>query len=228
MKILAALLVLAPLVTAQDILFEDDFSDGNADGWTEMVTGATYQVNSALRYEMSYIGSDSIFAFSYRGDNGTTMSESNYSLLFQVIGTSTSHVGASVRYMDGAGTCYTLYLNFSTGKYYILRYDTFSDWTILGSLVNYTGGFQNQTPYWVRFECLADTLRAKIWTGAVSPEPGWMIVRTDGTYFNNGCVALETMNYITLDILTEFDDVVVTAFPVAFESNTWGGIKSIF
>jgi len=231
MKILVALMVLAPLGLAQTVLFEDDFSDGNADGWTEMVTGATYLVNSALRYEMSYYGSDSTYAFTCNGDGGTTMSDSNYSVLFQVIAYSpTKHIGINIRYMESTGSSYALYLNFHSNYYIIIRYDSFLSSTELGSSVYYSEGFDYQTPYWVRFECYGDILRAKIWEGSSTPEPeNWMIVRIDDNYVNNGCIALECLNYTSMDYLVEFDNVVVTTVvPGTLENTTWGAIKSAF
>jgi len=229
MKVLAVLLALVPLSMGQDVLFEDDFSDGNADGWDEMITGASYQVNTSLCYEMSYSGPDSVFAFSSRGDNGATMSESDYSVLVDVTSTSpTRTVGVHLRYMDGPGSCYSLYINFHLNSYYILRYDTFSSWTLLGSSVPYSGGFDYLTTYHMRFECLSDTRRGKIGSGSTAGEPGWMIVRVDGPFYNNGCMALETGNTSGTEFLTEFDNVLVTGFPIGLDGSTWGGIKNSF
>lgn len=230
MKILIILMALAPLAFAQDVLFEDNFDDGNADGWFEMATGATYEVNSDYRYELSYAGPDSDIAFSHRGDLGETMSEENYSVLMEIIGHYPTTITAiSVRYMQGTGSAYTLYINYQYDTFYIYKYYTFISGSIIGSSVSFSSGFNYLTPYWVRFECVGSYLRAKIWTGPVSPEPTeWMIVRVDGTFWNTGCMAIESANLYGGDNCMEFDNVVVTSFPVSLESSTWGAIKNSF
>ena len=224
-------MVLAPLVLAQGILFEDDFSDGNYDGWFTESTGATYEVNSDERFEFSYSGADSIYSLAYRGDLGETMSEENYSVLVETITHSpTGKTGLNIRFNTVTYTAYGLYLNYATGNYYILRYDSFSSYTLLGAYLAYPGGFDYLTPYWIRFECMIDNLRAKIWTGEAGDEPAdWMIVRVDNTYQNNGCLELESLrrdNGTHFD--TEFDNVVVTSIPNSLESTTWGAIKNSF
>ena len=231
MKTLAFLMVLVPMVFAQDVLFEDDFDDGNANGWFEMVTGATYEVNGAFRYELSYSGIDSIYALTYRGDLGGSMSDSNYSVLVETITHEpTGKTGLNIRFDPVTFSGYALYLNYATGNYYILRYDSFTSYVMLGSYLPYQGGFVYDTAYWIRFECLNDHLRAKIWTGPVSPEPDyWMIVRVDDTYQNNGCLDLESLRDPSGTYFdTEFDNIVVTSFPVSLESSTWGAIKNSF
>ena len=53
----------------------------------------------------------------------------------------------------------------------LLRYDSFSSYVMLGGIVPYPGGFVYDTTYWVRYECIEDLLRAKIWTGGSGDEP---------------------------------------------------------
>jgi len=222
-------MVLAPLGLAQYVLFEDDFNDGNADGWFEYASGASYEVNDSLRYEISYLAGLDTFGFSYRGDNGMTMSEENYSVLVESIGHSpTTHWGVTLRYVEATGTAYALYVGQYWDTYYIGRYDSFLSFTVLGTVEPYPGGFNHLTPYWIRFECDGDILRGKIWEGLASAEPvDWMIVRVDDTYQNNGCVGLDACNEITDNLCTEFDNVVVTG-SVSLDNTTWGAIKSAF
>jgi len=69
MKLIFALLIIAvPALQAQAILFEDDFSDGNADGWTEWDPDGTYEVNADLRYQLSYPGTGDVDPIAVRGD----------------------------------------------------------------------------------------------------------------------------------------------------------------
>jgi hypothetical protein len=101
---------------------------------------------------------------------------------------------------------------------------------MLGSVLSYPDGFQYDKSYWVRFECIGSTFRAKIWTGGAGDEPSsWGISRNDATYQNNGCMGLELSSaHPTTYFCAEFDNVVVTGFPVGLESTTWGAIKSSF
>jgi hypothetical protein len=230
MKILVVLMVLAPLGMAQGVLFEDDFEDGNYDGWTVEATGATYEVNSNKRFEFSYTGTDSIYSLAYRGDLGDSMSVGDYSVLIETITHSpTGKTGMNIRFNPVTYTGYGLYLNYETGNYYILRYDSFSSCELLGIYLAYPGGFDYGTVYWIRFECIDDILRAKIWTGGSGDEPpNWNIERTDGTYNNNGCLELESLRPDSgTHFDTEFDNVIVTS-TLSLEHTTWGAIKSAF
>ena len=159
-----------------------------------------------------------------------TMSEENYSVLVETIGHSpTTHWGINVRYVEAAGTAYGIYVGKYWDTFYIGRYDSFLSFTMLGSSVPFPGGFEYLTPYWVRFECNQDTLRAKVWAGLASEEPvDWMIVRVDDTYQNNGCMGIDACNEFNNDLCTEFDNVVVTSVPSSLENSTWGVIKSAF
>lgn len=232
MKALTFLMVLAPILLAQDsLLFEDNFNDGNADGWFEYASGVTYSVTTNLRYEMTYSGTQDVFGFSYRGDNGITMSEQDYSVVFKTIAHDpTSQVAVDIRYSEADWTSYALCLNFEFGSSYIVRWDSSSDWTRISDYFYYPDGYDYEISYWVRFECIGGLLRAKIWEGGSSAEPAeWDITTTDSTYINNGCMALEVSSTDPVTEFTaEFDNVVVTGFPVGFENTTWGAIKNAF
>ena len=157
------------------------------------------------------------------------MSEENYSVLVETIGHSpTSNIGISVRHIHATSTSYVFYMDYHYGTYYIYRFDSFYSGVLIGSTLSFPGGFDYLTPYWVRFECVADNLRAKVWEGGSGDEPAdWMIVRVDDTYLNNGCIGIESNNLYGANHCTEFDNVVVTA-PLSLESTTWGAIKNSF
>ena len=230
MKLLAAALALiVSIPIAQTILFEDDFNDGNADGWYEYSTPATYQVNDSLRYEMSYFGSANVYAFSVRGDNGMTMSVEDYSVRLEMITHwPTPLAGTEVRLDADNTTSYTFYLNFTEGNCYIGRYDGPSNWTMLSPPYVFTSGLRYSVPYWIRFECEGNALRAKVWQGTTGDEPAaWLISRWDYTYLNNGCMGLATCGHPPeFDFQVEYDNVMVTSIPNALQQTTWGSIKA--
>jgi hypothetical protein len=85
-------------------------------------------------------------------------------------------------------------------------------------------------PYWMRFECNQDTLRAKVWEGSVGDEPGsWMLTATDTTYCNCGFMGFTTGHVTSVgDCQAELDNVVVTSLePLGLETSSWASIKSI-
>ncbi|MEN8209852.1 MAG: hypothetical protein ABFR50_11450 [Candidatus Fermentibacteria bacterium] len=227
MRILLIILTAASL-SLGDILFEDDFNDGNADDWYEYPTTATYQVNDSLRYEMSYFGTGDDYALSCRGDvDPTTMSVEDYSVRVEVIGHWPTHfAGPEVR-LSSDNTSYGFYLDWSLNYCYIGKYTT-SGWTTLTR--HYSTSLKYDVSYWLRFECEGNTLRAKVWQGTVGDEPPvWLLSCVDYDFLNNGCMALGTGgNYPEWDFNAEFDNVLVTdpLGPAALEQTTWGSIKA--
>jgi hypothetical protein len=218
-----------PLCWGQ-ILFDDDFDDGDADGWYEVDTGCSYTVNGDFRYEFAYEeGSDDDFCLAYRGDLGQVMSTRDYSVMVETIAHSpTNRIGIGVRFNPGTYTSYTAYLNHTTGTYYIIRYDSFNDYEVLSPSMSYPGGFDHGTSYWVRFQCHADTFKVKIWEGGPSQEPeNWMMTRTDDTYYVYGAAYVEAFSNPADDFNAEFDNVEVT-WEVGLEPETWAGIKASF
>ena len=230
MKLLVGICVflLVPLCWGQDILFEDDFDDGDADGWYE-ATDAVYEVNEDFRYEFSYYEEGEPWGIAYRGDGGEVMSRRDYSVVVEAIAhDSTTRINLDVRLNPYGWIGYSLGLNYSHGTYYVGRWDSFTDWTTLG-WKTYEGGLEMDTAYWMRFECHVDTLRGKVWEGGPSQEPDeWMIEAYDDTYYTYGCVGLEAYNTEGDYFNAEFDNIVVTDPWVGLEPETWAGIKASF
>jgi hypothetical protein len=133
MKILTVALILAFVAVSQGDLFEDDFNDGNADGWYEWPTPGTYDASNYY-YKMSYSGPEDTFCLALRGDvDSVTMSSSDYSVSVELTTYSpTETSGVDVRFNIADSTCYAAYLNWGAGTCYIGRYDAFYDFTSLG------------------------------------------------------------------------------------------------
>jgi len=92
-------LLLASFVYA-GVVFEDDFSDGNADGWSEWTSGygASAQYNVVdEEYVLSNSGSGWIPAASHNGDQGGIMSTPDYSIIAQITPVSCYRAGILAR-----------------------------------------------------------------------------------------------------------------------------------
>ena len=230
MKILfIVLVVLVPLLTAQTVLFSDDFNDGNADGWFILMPEGTYFVNDSLRYQISYTGVEDVDPCVVRGDSaGLYMTTSNYSVLLEGVGHSPSdYIGVFVR-GTVSHTGYTFSLRYNYNDVCFLRHDGVGQYTFL-ALQSYT--VAHDEFYWIRFECDEDNLRAKVWQGTAGDEPAqWLITTIDDTYSNCGFMGFMTGRFSSTpgDSDAELDNVVVTDLPSAFEQSTWAEIKSIF
>lgn len=229
MKILfIVLLVLAPVLTAQVVLFEDDFNDSNANGWYIFMPEGTYFVNDSLRYQMQYTGSMDVDPGVVRGDSaGIYMSTNNYSVLLEGVGHAPSdYIGVFIR-GTFAHTGYALWLRYDFDDVHIFRHDGFDDWT---SIAVVSMSVSEEEFYWIRFECEQDNLRGKVWQGTAGDEPAdWLITANDGTYNNCGWMGFITGRYYAQGSSdAELDNVVVTSLLLALEHSTWAGIKSIF
>jgi len=227
MKILAiVLLVLSTVLFSQDILFEDDFNDGNADGWIIIQPEGTYVVNDSLRYDLSYYGSNVVSPSVARGDSAIIyMSVQNYSILVECIPHLPSvALGVGVRFSLG-DYGYVCWIWPSYNDIDIWRHDGSGSWISLGSE---TFSFNWDEAYWIRFECDGGTLRARAWQHP-NPEPTeWDITVSDSTY-TMGCIALVASGGGSGGpAWGEFDNVVVTSLPNALEHSTWSQIKAMF
>ncbi len=224
-----ALLVLSTVLFSQDILFEDDFNDGDAIGWIIVRPEGNYFVNESLRYDISYDGTGQVPPTVARGDSASLfMTVQDYSVLAECIPHLPSLlVGVGVRYSLGDyGYIWCLWADGLS--FLILRIDGGPEnWEDLGSIYCPIDWDEH---YWVRFECDGGTLRAKVWQDP-DPEPaGWMLEVSDTTYINNGCVVLYATQANGIGpAWAEFDNVVVTTItPGALEQSTWALIKSSF
>lgn len=223
------IMVTVPAIQAQTILFEDDFNDGNADGWTELEPEGTYIVNDSLRYELSYPGTGNVDPVVVRGDSANYyMTTTDYSVLVEVIAHDpTDYSGVAVRVM-GFFTGYVAWIRYEYDDICIFRHDAPESYVILA--YSSCGPLEYGEAYWVRFECEGSVLRAKLWQGTVGDEPAsWLLSAVDNTYLNNGCMAMISSHDNGGSCDSEFDNVVVTAVePGALNQETWAAVKSTF
>ncbi len=242
MKVLIALTVIVHLVFAQsspiDVLFEDDFNDGNADGWLHLMPEGCYYVNDEYRYQLSYSGCGDIDPGVIRGDStGLYMSTNDYSVVLEGVGHAPSdYIGIFLR-GTLAQTGYALWLRYDYNLINIFRHDGFGNWT---NLVGAHYPLTEDELYWIHFECDGSQLRAKVWSEVLSPEPvQWLLTANDCTYGNYGFMGFVTGRYNSDgDSNAQVDNVVVTSLnhesqvpdngDMVLESTTWGGIKSMF
>lgn len=212
-----------------DILFEDDFDDGDADGWIEFIPEATYEVNELFRYEMSFEGSENIDAVSANSDIPGQMSVPDYSVLVDVLAHDPcDEIAACVRLVIGgtSSTSYLAMLRFDIGEVSIKRYDGTGFWVDLAQ----TSFFLDyEQLYWLRFECVGDSLLAKVWQGASGDEPDeWLLTVSDGTYAEPGYFALLAAAWGGGSYDGEFDNVCVSTPTLSLISTTWSAIKAYF
>ncbi len=229
-KFTIALLILPAILFAEDILFQDDFSDGNADGWIAMFGEGSYFVNDSLRYDVSYTGTGYVYPCVVRGDSSSVyMTENDYSVLLEtVIHSPSQYAGVYARgTFDETG--YVLWLRNTLDDVSIFRHDGQSIYTAIGSVYF---PLDYDTHYWMRFQCEGGLLCGKVWQGDVGDEPAdWLLSVFDYTYDNYGFTGFVTGRYSTSpgSSHSEFDNVVVTTVtPGAIEQITWAGIKTTF
>ncbi len=227
MRIAIAAATIAAALVCAEVLVEDDFNDGNADGWLEMPTGATYEVVDG-RYHFYQASTDTVYAGSVTGDQYGSMSVSDYSVLSEVE-IATGLMGGLVSRFDiftGSGYMLSL-LTESGGVLAINRVDEGTP-TVLGYTLTEVSLGQE---YWVRFEVSGSLLGAKVWTGEVSDEPEtWMLTVEDGTYADPGSAGLfgyDDSGSRATEMDVWFDDFLVEdELTLDLPASTWGGIKA--
>ncbi len=224
-RIMFAVLALPGLLSAETILFHDDFNDGDAVGWIPMFGEGTYFVNSSFRYELSYSGPNNVDPCTVRGDSlGIYMCVSDYSVVLEGICHDPSDfIGVFLR-GTFAETGYALFLRYPYQDLSIMRHDGPG---VHIPLKDVSFNLEYEANYWIKFQCEGNSLTGKVWQGTVEDEPAeWTIATTDATYSNCGFAGFVTGNVYSGDSHAEFDNVMVTTDYVALEAFTWGAIKA--
>lgn len=224
-RILAGLGLLFCTAAAQEILFTDDFSDGNADGWYELGTGAQYEVID-YRYCIS-AGSGIEHGSTFCADGPSGMSTVNYSVFVEFTTHSPTHgvlVYARADYDFETG--YFLYLRTYQDQVRICRQDV-DTWT---ELADTAFTFEYDQFYWARFMCCGDSFFGKVRQGELADEPlDWLLQASDTTYSDAGYFGLGAVNAGAMSgIDAEFDNVLVTGQQLVLDPVTWTAIKATF
>jgi hypothetical protein len=214
-------LVLVSMVAAQTVYLWDDWGDGDANGWVELATAASYEVTDSLTYRFSYDGSGDEFGLSYWG---MAMPDPDYMILGEFVAhTPTTHVGFYARYDPTSELSYSAYADYNSDDLSICKRTP--DFSVV-SHVSYD--FMYLQRYCLKFAVYGTSLMAKVWQYGES-EPDWMIQTTDGDITAAQHVGLEVMNIPNGSFAGDFYYVMVAdSIPNALDQNTWGQIKTVF
>lgn len=214
-------------------LFEDDFDDGNADGWTEYSNypdSASYYVENGW-YHLKNTNTGG-FSSSYNGDvegySPHQMSDPDYAFVCRTVAfPGVDHLGFAVRFQSplSGQNGYVMWLRYMQNDVVI--------WRHLGGVTEQIawGGYNldYEEEYWIRFEVFGDLLRGKVWQGEMSDEPDEFLVSgSDGTFSEPGSIGMVCHSYGTGLKHAAFDLVIVTDSAYDLASFTWGGIKGSF
>ena len=224
-------LIVISAASFSTVLVSDDFNDGNADGWFEMPTGASYTVEDG-RYCFTHTAPDTVFADSWITDIPGGMSVSDYSCrvnmkpdegeLFGIIGR------GSIDLVQG----YALFIMVDGADSYlgIIKVEGIGQGQELGVMpISFSYGQE----YWLRLEMNGNLIGGKYWTGTAGDEPDiWNLTATDDSYQDPGIFALvgsdtNTGGSASMDV--SFDDVEITdETTLDLNSSSWGAVKSFF
>lgn len=213
------------LLFISSILFQDNFNDGNADGWFT-VGPSTYSVEGN-RYHFSGGGAVND-ATSYMGDSGETMSIADYSARTDVDIDVGNLGGLMVRYSEEGEYNMMLVLNHPSQSLNLYRWY----WTSIELLDSYTFPVEIGTTYRVKFQCIGNTFSGKSWRIEEAEPTEWFVSATD-TLSRNGAVALFAAGTSKKDNMVYlscyYDNVVVEdPIPFALNQSSWATIKATF
>ena len=229
MKVLiASLIIFSTSLVNADILLEDDFSDGNADGWSAWTSG--YGANAQYNvidheYVLSNSGSGWIPAAAHNGDQGGMMSTPDYSIVAQITPVSCFRAGVLARGYIPSFTGYLLVIIPSQNTFGISKL-TSAGPEMITSL---TMPLSFNETYWVRFEVEGTSISGKIWQGAVEDEPSnWQLNCTNSLYSGPGRMGAFCCNFGTDEkalLTVKYDNISVFGTGSSLDQISWGSIK---
>ncbi|PIE51957.1 hypothetical protein CSA37_09270 [Candidatus Fermentibacteria bacterium] len=209
-------------VLCSGVIFQDDFNDGNAEGWHE-VGPSNFQVSDGWYH---FWGGGAVNdATSFRADQGETMSTENYVITHDVKIDVGTFGGCMVRYREEGEYNIMLVLGLPQQKLLLYRWY----WNSIELVDSQPFQVEENVSYTVCFQCSGETFSGKAWeTG--SPEPGQWMVTAQDTLSASGAAALFTAGVFSKDtdvsMSCYFDNVTVEdAEPSEFSQRTWAGIK---
>jgi hypothetical protein len=218
-------IVSAFLLGFLSVFFQDDFNDGNADGWYT-VGPSDFAVEDG-RYHFSGGGAVND-ATSYRGDLGEIMSTADYSMTADVEIDVGTFGGMMVRYREEGAYNLLLVLSLPGQSLNLYRW-YFSSIELVDS---YPMTVSADTPLRVRFQCLGNEFAGRAWVpGETEPEE-WFVSTAD-TISQPGSAALFSAGVFKggsrVYMSCYFDNTVVqTPEPWSLRPNTWGILKTMF
>lgn len=206
------------------VLFQDDFNDGNADGWYT-VGPSNYQVQNE-RYHFSGGGAVND-ATSYRGDTGEVMSTPDYSVCADVEIDVGIFGGMMTRYSENG--LYNMMLVLSVPHQALRLYRW--HWSSIELIESYSFPVQAGTTYTMKMQCSGNTFAGRAWLPGESEPEEWFVSATD-TLSRPGATALfaagTSKDPTDVYLSCFFDNVAVeTPEPWVLTQSTWAGIKSL-
>lgn len=213
-------LMLLLCLSYDNILFQDDFDDGDAEGWHE-VSMVKYDVVDGM-YRM-YGGYEENHGITFNGDLEGFMSTPDYTAVSRVVPEVGVFFGLMCRYSETADYRIMLVLSYEHQKLRLYR------WGASGLSVLDDVPFRVELyhEYYVKCRVEGEYFRGKAWTGNPSDEPGEWMVEARDTLSSAGSLALfcAGIPYGRVSLSCRFDDVVVTGNSSSLRHDTWAGIK---
>jgi len=221
MRTLTLLVILLARLSFCEILFTDDFSDGDDDGWTRS-GGAGYHVIQGKYFIHSQ--STRGQGRSINGDIYGAMSTGDYSILCSIEVECGTEAGVSARFCGADQWHYRLVFKPYTGTVLLERKKDTGPTVVMDDYL-VSPGYHNS--YWVRLQVEGSLVRARVWTGTVENEPSeWHLEAIDSSQQNPGSFYLFAGGYGKVSWSSIFDDVVVsTPLEQALVQTTWASLK---
>lgn len=203
------------------VLLQDDFDDGNADGWHE-ISMVNYDVVQGM-YRM-YGGYEENHGISFNGDDSGYMSTPDYSAVCRMIPETGVFFGMMCRFSEDSDYNIMIILSHQHQRLMIFKWD----WYGIYVLDDVPFSVQLFQEYWLRCEVQGDVFRGRAWTGGLSAEPtDWMVQAADSLSVP-GSIALFCVGlpYDLVSLSCRFDDVTVTDVSSVLTGMTWAGVKT--
>jgi hypothetical protein len=217
--------VIAVLLAASTIFFQDNFSDGTAEDWYT-VGPSSFEVLDG-RYHFSGGGAVND-ATSYRGDAGGVMSTADYSMCTDVDIDVGIFGGMMIRYSEDGQ--YNMMLVLSLPHQALNLYRWY--FTSIELVDSYPFTVESGITYRMRMQCSGNSFTGRAWLPEESEPYTWFVSASD-TLTRPGAAALFSAGTSkhSQDIYMScfFDNVVVESpEPWALAQTTWAWIKSLY
>jgi hypothetical protein len=206
-----------------DVLFSDDFNDGNDDGWVhdggascEVIHGEYYIHAHGIRGNGKALN----------GDQTGVMSTADYSVLSSLVIECGLESGLIARYSGGDHWYYRMVVRPASSRVLLeRRKDT--GLTVTMDSEDFT--IATGSEYWIRLEVEGDSIRGRIWTGSRDREPGeWLLAAADAEQGGAGSFGLFAGGYGKVPWSAIFDDIVVsTPLEQRLLQATWACVKAV-
>lgn len=223
MKVFSLVALIFLNISFAEVYFEDDFSDGDDDGWIKsgsagfLVTNGEYNIFAGgLRGQ----------GLTLNGDNSGVMSQPDYSIRCILRIECGLEAGVVARYIGSDDWYYQIVFKPSSEQVILERTK------LLGptmTLDEYFLPLALNEEYFVRFQVSGDLIQGKIWQGTTEDEPcEWHMQANDSVQSNPGSFGLFAGGYGKEKVpwASLFDNVIVTS-PVEqnLAQQTWASIK---